>query len=424
MVRKFRSLLAENPAVFKNFVALGVLQGTNFLIPLIIMPYLIHTIGVELYGVIGFVQAVMIYFFSFTDYGFSITATQEISVAKKNTKKLNDIFNVVLATKVILLLVSAIIICCLIVLIGDFSNQKTAFLFGFMLVLGQATLPTWFFQGVEKMKFITYINLGAKILFTILIFLFIQEKEDYPYVLFFFGIGNLVSGAVGLRYAVKQYGFKLKWPKFQEIKLELKKGWGLFLANISISSYMNSNIFILGFFTTDLILGYYVIAEKIIMAVRQILVVFSQAIFPQACQKAEEGYSKLINFYRPIFIPFAILIAIICGGIYLFSKEIISIFSSEGVAEISILLMLMSFIPAIVCLNIPVSHILLAYKKRRPYTTIMVSASILNIILNVFLAQILDAKGTVYSVIITEGYITVGLYLFLKLKLSDELLSK
>ncbi len=416
MINKFNSLLVGRVTVFKNFFALGILQGTNFLIPLIIMPYLIKTIGIEGYGIFSFVQAVMIYFYSLTDYGFPITATREIALNKENKNKISAIFSKVLFIKLLLTAGSALILLVLISIIPQFHEEKKSFIFGFSIVIGQSILPIWFFQGIEKMKYITYINLAAKILFVALIFLFINENDDYPFVLFFFGLGNIISGLIGIIYAKRK--FKLSWiqPSFKEVKIELKNGWSLFTANFMTASYTNSNLFILGLFTSNIVTGYYSVAEKIIMGIRQILVVFSQAIYPHICHLAEKGFDQLIKFYKQIFIPFFILIAILSLGTFVYAEQIIFLLTKSPSVYSVQLLKWLTLVPIIVALNIPAYQSLLAYDLRKSYSLIAITGSVLNIFLNVILASKYSAFGTVASVIITEAFITMGLYLIFNLR--------
>ena len=198
MINRFKSILDGRASVFKNFLALGILQGTNFLIPLIIMPYLVTTIGIENYGIVGIIQALMVYFYSITDYGFLVSATRELATANGNLTKIGEVFNKVFFTKMLLLVVAALLLALLVFLIPDLTELAFPITLGFAVVVGQTLLPVWFFQGVEKMKYLAYVNLFAKIIFTILIFVFVKQESDFYLVLLFLGLGNVVSGSFGL----------------------------------------------------------------------------------------------------------------------------------------------------------------------------------------------------------------------------------
>ena len=80
--------------LFSNFFSLSIIQGTNFLIPLLVMPYVISRIGVSWFGVISVAQVVMVYLSTVSDYGFNLTATRDIALIKDggNTEMISRIF--------------------------------------------------------------------------------------------------------------------------------------------------------------------------------------------------------------------------------------------------------------------------------------------------------------------------------------------
>jgi polysaccharide transporter, PST family len=400
--------------LFKNFFALSLWQATNYLIPLITMPYMIRVIGTEKFGVVSLIQALHYYFIVFVDYGFSITSIRELSIAHDDKKKLSLIFSKTLFTKVLLLAISFILVAILILLVPKFSLDYQAYFFGFLLVIGQMLFPIWFFQGVEQMKFITYLNLFSKVIFAGCLFLFIQEQNDYTWVIPIQALGVIIAALVGIFVIVSKFGIKIVFPGRKAIVNELKLGFPVFISNFSVTAYNSSNYLILGFFGGDMIVGVFSIAEKIMSLLRQILSMLSQAVFPRVCQMAVENHSALKLFWKKLMIPFAAVLLLLCLLIAYFAPQIISLIAGENLTETIDLLRIIIWIPIIVLFNIPFFLTLLAYERKREVMRILLASSIFSILVSFCLTYHFQAVGTVTSLLITEFVITFGLLITLE----------
>ena len=124
--------------------------------------------------------------------------------------------------------------------------------------------PTWFFQGIEKMKQITILNFISKIIFTLLILFLVKKPDDYLLVPLIQSFGFLTSGIIALILVFNVYKIKFHIVSINEIYNELKDGFNIFLSNLSTNIYSASSVVILGFVSSDAIVGKYGIAEKLI----------------------------------------------------------------------------------------------------------------------------------------------------------------
>ena len=401
----------NNSKLFSNFIALSIVQGTNFLLPLLVMPYVIYRIGADGFGVIAVAQVVMIYLSTISDYGFNLTATKDIALHKNDPLKISKIFFTVLASK---LLITAFLLILLLLAATVIPVVKTHFVLytlGFMYVVGQSLFVNWFFQGKEKMHYITISTLVSRLVFVVLVFLFINQKGDGIYFLFFLGIGNTIAGLLSIFLAVKIFELNFVIPIWADIVHELKEGWQITVSNLSINTYLYCGIFILRIFTNDLVVGYYSIAERIFFAVRQVLSVFSQVVYPHICQLTLKGKQAAGIFFKQVYLPFLLLVAGGCGLMFIFSEQLIHLFVKDASTLPVLLLRMFSFVPVIVCLNIPAYQLLLAFNRKKSYLMILGLATVINIIFNLLLVNSFGATGTVLSVIITELFITAGLNL-------------
>src|ERR1700723_3193778 len=85
----------EGSRVLRNVTSLSGLQIITYLFPIIILPYLFRVIGPEKFGLISFAQAFVQYFMILTDYGFSVSATKEISLCLEDKEKVRSVISAV-----------------------------------------------------------------------------------------------------------------------------------------------------------------------------------------------------------------------------------------------------------------------------------------------------------------------------------------
>ncbi len=335
MIKNLRNRFKNNDqqTVLANMFSLFILQATNYILPLILLPYLVRVLGVEYFGLLAFATATVSFFRGVVSYGFDLTGTQQISIHRDNNKKLIELFSAIMVVKLILAFASLLVFTVLLVFVNKFQIQWEVFLFTFLIVFGDVLFPVWFFQGIEKMKIITYIRLSYKSLFVLSVILFVQDENKYILVPLLDSIGAVFAGLVAIYFISKNYGVTFVIPSTTHIIFQFKNGWHVFISNIAVYLYSSINTFLLGLLTNNISVGYYAIAEKIYMAIRGLFSPVTQALFPFLAKKYEENrvnyykkIKKLSNIYFLILHFFAFFS-------YIFSQELIQLVSGEIIPE-------------------------------------------------------------------------------------------
>ena len=283
-----------------NFISLALLQGVNYLLPLLSFPFLFRVLGVERWGLVTFGYSLMQYFVMFTDFGFNLSATKYISEHRNDLQKINSYLNSAMIGRFILCGISLAILLALISYFDKFSTESIFYLLYFGIILGNVMFPMWFFQGMENMKYITVFNIVAKSLSFIPFFIFIRKPEDYIYVPIFYSIGFVLVGIVSLFIVYFKMGMKWYFTSISQISSSLKDSSAYFLARASTSLFTTSNSFLLGLVCGNTMVGYYSAAEKLYQAYNQLLSPFTGVLFPHIAKSRDVLFFKKI-FYRITF---------------------------------------------------------------------------------------------------------------------------
>ena len=259
MISKLRAIADGKKRLVSNFLSLSVLQGANYLLPLITLPYLVRVLGPERFGLVVFVQAFIQYFVIFTDYGFNLSAAREISIHRTDKQKVSEIFCSVMAIKSALTVLSFIILCAVVFSFTKFKGEWRIYFLAFGVVIGQAIFPVWLFQGMERMKYIAFLNILAKTIFTLTVFMFIKHSSDYIYVPLINSVGFLVSGILALRIAKKTFGIRISTSGISApgLRTHLREGFYVFSSLVSSTLLYRSPTIFIGVLLNYSMVGFY-----------------------------------------------------------------------------------------------------------------------------------------------------------------------
>ncbi|ASI80515.1 oligosaccharide flippase family protein [Bacillus pacificus] len=411
----------KNKTVLLNAFSLLVLQGTNYLLPLITLPYLVRVLGQEKMGLIIFVTAFTQYFVMLCDFGFNYTATREISINREDKNKVSEIFSKVLSIKLVLL---GIAFCCMLLIvriIPGYNNEMLVFIAGFTTVLGNALFPLWFYQGIENMKIVTILNIFSKVVTTIGIFVWVNSENDYILAVFLQSLAFLITGIVGFIVAIKKFkiSFKFKFS-FRVFIVELKENWKVFMSTFSINIYNQGSIIILGLLTSKSIVGYYGIAQKIVQAVIGISQPFAQAIYPHLCRV----YNLNKNKYK-FEVKRLKVISILCSlilGIFTFcySDFLTWLVTGELNEKITVLVSFWSVVLVFIINNIVFNTFILSMGKYKEMQKMYGIISIVFLIIAPPLTYYFKEIGMSWSLLVVEGYIFIKSVLITKLDFKNE----
>lgn len=394
-----------NKPLVSNFISLFILQGANYILPLITVPYLFRVLGVEKYGLINFSASFIQYFVVLTDFGYNLSATKLIAENRDKEELRDRIFNNVMLSKLLLLIIGFVITLAIVLSFEKFSGDKTIYIITYGLVVGSVLFPIWFFQGMEKMKYITLITISTRILAIVPIFFLVRSDADYLWVPTLNSIGVIVAGLISLRIVRRKFNVSLFYTSWKEIIDSLKESSGFFLSRVSVSIYTISNTFVLGLVLGNIAVGYYVAAEKVFLALQNAYTPLNNAIYPFIAK------TKNVLLFKKIFIYTVIINVVLISSVYLGADHVMSLLyrsiSIDSITVLRILLIACLFIVPSILLGYPFLAAL-GYSK---YTnTTVVLASIVHLV-GLTTLYTLDALNifTVASMVILTELVVLSL---------------
>ncbi len=294
----------KNTVLLKNTVMLYILTFSNYLFSLITVPYQTRILGTEIYGKLGFALAFSTYIQLFLDFGFLLSATEDVAKNRDDKQKLGSILTAVTLCKFVRGAVSLLITSILCISVSQFREDILLYQLYFLWVFINSLLPDYLYRGMERMSTITYRTVAVKLFFTVMIFLFLKNREQYYVIPVLNIIGTL--GAVIWVYCDVYRNMGIRFVRVPKTYIfqTLKRSSSYFFSRIASTVYGAANTFILRFlYPTGSTLGYYTSAERLMTTARSACSPIADSLYPHMVKHRDfKLIRKVLLLMMPVII--------------------------------------------------------------------------------------------------------------------------
>lgn len=395
--------LGNTNRLISNFLSLSIVKGFQFLIPLIILPYLLKTIGVEKFGQIAFVLSIAVYFGSIIQYGFSVTATREISRCRGDKERVGQIYSRVMSASLILAITSMAVFTVIASVLLDDSIPRVLYIGAISFIIFQSLLPLWFFQGMERMKNIAIVNLMSSFLYLGLLISFVQDEADFVLVPILNCIAVLIAYIICILIIRFSFGITFSLPTIRNIMDVYVKGWPSFLSQFAPNLYNNTSLFFVGMTESSTIVGLYSTVVRVVDAVCSIGYILSSTFLPYIAQDISRH--RLLEY---LMLPAGVVLSSL---LVLFNVPISNFLVGDD-HDISLYLSVMS-------LSVVMLFIVITYGTNYLMLTgldgyvgkVSVIVSVLAFILAVLIIPIMGIWGAIITLIVARFIMAIPIYL-------------
>lgn len=286
-----------NNNLVKNITNLFIIEGVNHILPIIALPFLFRTLGAEIYGVVASAYSFFIFLNIVIDFGFNLSSTREISLNVNNTSAVNKIISKTICAKLILTFLSLLISVVIIEGNVNFRSHHEIFYLMMGIPIGTCFFPVWFFQGVEKMGYMTFTTTMSKLLSFVPMFVIVRGPSDAIYVSICYSVGFIVASLICIRLLYLRFNVRLVSVSCQDVKNAFTTSAPYFMSRISASLYSVGNTSLLGMICGPVMAGYYDISQKIVLAFTTLVSPVSTALYPYMIKsKNIKAFKKIIAY--------------------------------------------------------------------------------------------------------------------------------
>jgi len=399
----------------KDLIIYGIGQGFNLLTPLLVTPYIINVCGIKNYGKVGVAMAFAFFVIVIIDYGIDIIGVKEVSTFRENKEKLQNIFSVSYSGRFILLVGICGLLSILFLLIPFFSSEKPLFFLIFFILIGQFINPNWFLQGIDNFVKISVLNIVSKIIYLVLVFIFVQAPEDYIYVNLFWGIGMILPFSYGVMYCIKKYNFRFILASKNQISNYLKDGYKFCISQVFLSFKNYSPIILISFLGGFNTAGFYRVIEQIIGVFRTYLQVTFRFFYPKICFLIYTNKKQGIDFWKKVNLANISFILLLTLFVFVLSEPILQFFKIQlnDIDEVSYLLRFALILPFLISISYSLEQLLFSLERKDFYIKITIPSVLLNFLMMYTFFCVFNLKGLISSLMITEITIILAYSIYL-----------
>ena len=386
----------DGKVLVENFAYLSLLQVAGYVFPLLTLPYLARVIGVDGFGKIAFASGVMVWIQTIADWGFNFTATRDVAKNRDNKDKVSEIFFNVLWARCVLMFFSFAVLLVLVLVVPEFKENATVIFVTFLMIPGHIMFPDWFFQAMERMKYITMLNLLSKLLFTAAVFIFITDKDDYILQPLFVSLGFVISGIIAMYYILVRWRVRLCRPSLVSIKMTIKNSTDVFVNNLMPNLYNSFSVVLLGMWGGSVSNGKLDAGNRFVNIVQQFMTIISRVFYPFLSRRIDK---------HDLYVKFNVLVAL-CLSVMLFfgAPLLVRIFFTDEFYDSILVLRILSISVVFLSLsNIYGTNYMIIEGHERKLRNVTASSSLIGFVLSFPLIYYFDFVGAAITIALTRG---------------------
>lgn len=292
-----------------NYVMNIILRISQYIFPLITIPYITRTLGAAANGKVSFAVSMISYFAMFAQLGIPSYGIRECAKCRDDKDELTKTVQELLVINAVSTALTYIALFIALETVPRLREDTTLFLILSVSMLLNTVGMDWLYQAIEQYQYITARNIAFKVISIALMFLLVHHPEDYVKYGFLTLVGNYGSNILNLWNSRKILLHKCYRGEYTFAR-HLKPVMIFFSQSVAVSIYTNLDTVMLGFLSTDTEVAFYALGTKVRMVVASTVSAIGPVLLPRVTHcLAHAEYDKVRGYLKKGF-HFVILSAV------------------------------------------------------------------------------------------------------------------
>lgn len=297
-----------------NAVLNAIRQSSSVILPLITFPYVSRVLGNVQYGRYSFSASIVTYFSLLSTYGISNYAVREGARIRDDKQKISELASDLFVFNIFTVILSYILLSLFVLFNAKIRNYALLIFIQSLCIILTMIGMDWINTVFEDFLYITVRYIVLQLIALALIFLFIKSSKDIEKYCLILVTASYGGNLLNLIY-IRKY-IKIKIKRKIKIKHYIVPLSTLFINSLATMIYVNSDITMLGFFSSDESVGIYSFASKIYNVLKHLINSVIIVAVPRLAYLYEQNKEKYDTYISMIF---RLLIFIIFPIVIVFS---------------------------------------------------------------------------------------------------------
>ncbi len=380
----------------------ALLQVISVAFPLITFPYISRTLLPEGVGKVSFANSIISYFIMFAQLGMPTYGIRACARMRDDKDRLSKTAQELLIINIVTTIISYTVFLVMLFTVPKLYHEKKLFLIMSVNILFSAIGVEWLYKAMEAYGYITIRSIICKLISLAGVFLMIHSQDDYIIyggLSVFAAVGSNIMNLLNIRryINIKPYGN-------YDFKPHIKAVLVFFAMSCATTVYLHLDSAMLGFMTSDSVVGCYDTAVKVRTVLMHLVTALGVVILPRASYYVKKGNLEQFHSLTEKALNFVLLLATAMTFYFIvFAKE--SIYLLAGKEFYAAILPMQIIMPTLLLVgitNITGTQVLVPLGEEKAVLVSVIIGAVVDVIINALLIPSVGAMGAAIGTLIAE----------------------